>query len=802
MRILFYLALFISLSVIVTLAQPEKAPTKVLDGCVDLLCSPHADCIATVRGLECVCQKGYEGDGHICTDINECDPSRNPCYDKKTCVNYEGGFSCTCPEGYEGDGVNCVFGQRGTFSAILNEEEESGSVEPGLFLKLRGGDEITIDQDQARSYVDPGWEVSKKGQLVEAEVYYDLPAELNAGVVGTHVIEYNAIDGEGNEAQPRFRKVHVTDVDECAKGQHVCSENANCVNTVGSYECVCKEGFEGNGFKCHDLDECKLGTHNCSSKANCTNTMGSFRCQCIEGYEGDGVTCVDIDECLRNVHNCDEHASCTNTEGSYECTCDPGYQGNGFHCKAIDSCEEGTHDCHEYAECIRTGSGPADYVCKCRRGFHGDGRRCTDINECENPDMFSCPLNAHCENTVGSYRCTCDKGYEKADDDYSCIDIDECLQETHDCSPHAICTNLQGSYQCACKEGYTGNGHECLPLEKNPDIVLHGSNPKVMRQCEPYIEEGFALNESKKNKLRVSVTMPPALMAETVNKLGNFSIKYSVVDGRKVISEMIRRVNVEAVNPCEAPEGNKCRHKCHSFATCVFLDPGYKCECKVGFETVFNETTGETFCRDNVPPVIELFGVEHVMLNACRVCEWYDPGELYDEKKHGGYRAYDILPGGHVVDFTDKVRVTTIKVDDSNWRIEYDVNDTAGNPATTRVRIVTKRVEDILRRIETVEAFLEKRFQEFEPPVKSFSTFQYYTSLLFKAFAFVLGILLLFYLLPRLWNLLKVMVLNNEPNFTEYADAYDLYYAFVRPWWSASYRARRIQMEYQQRKYD
>ena len=27
--------------------------------------------------------------------------------------------------------------------------------------------------------------------------------------------------------------------------------HADCKNTNGSYECICKEGFEGNGFDCH-----------------------------------------------------------------------------------------------------------------------------------------------------------------------------------------------------------------------------------------------------------------------------------------------------------------------------------------------------------------------------------------------------------------------------------------------------------------------------------------------------------------------------------------------------------------------
>ena len=40
-----------------------------------------------------------------------------------------------------------------------------------------------------------------------------------------------------------------------------------------------------------DIDECATKTHNCNLKANCTNNNGSFECVCKEGYTGDGKSC-------------------------------------------------------------------------------------------------------------------------------------------------------------------------------------------------------------------------------------------------------------------------------------------------------------------------------------------------------------------------------------------------------------------------------------------------------------------------------------------------------------------------------
>ena len=41
-----------------------------------------------------------------------------------------------------------------------------------------------------------------------------------------------------------------------------------------------------------DINECETGEHNCDSNAECNNTIGSFECFCNEGYEGDGVNCI------------------------------------------------------------------------------------------------------------------------------------------------------------------------------------------------------------------------------------------------------------------------------------------------------------------------------------------------------------------------------------------------------------------------------------------------------------------------------------------------------------------------------
>ena len=40
------------------------------------------------------------------------------------------------------------------------------------------------------------------------------------------------------------------DIDECALGTHTCDMNAYCENYIGSYDCICKDGYIENGTFC------------------------------------------------------------------------------------------------------------------------------------------------------------------------------------------------------------------------------------------------------------------------------------------------------------------------------------------------------------------------------------------------------------------------------------------------------------------------------------------------------------------------------------------------------------------------
>ncbi|CAD5124520.1 DgyrCDS12799 [Dimorphilus gyrociliatus] len=85
---------------------------------------------------------------------------------------------------------------------------------------------------------------------------------------------------------------------------------------------------------CVDYDECTNPNTCDGDRGVCINTLGSYYCGCKDGYELDGNSCVQINECERYPNLCHRDSSCTNghcctdknpTEGRYICHCPDGY---------------------------------------------------------------------------------------------------------------------------------------------------------------------------------------------------------------------------------------------------------------------------------------------------------------------------------------------------------------------------------------------------------------------------------------------------------------------------------------------
>lgn len=81
---------------------------------------------------------------------------------------------------------------------------------------------------------------------------------------------------------------------------HIGPSDGSCDSIVSSHSLVTNQTFSGHTnwtyHQCLDVDECRLGLHKCHEKAECINTEGpedSYECLCEQGYMGNGTHCKE-----------------------------------------------------------------------------------------------------------------------------------------------------------------------------------------------------------------------------------------------------------------------------------------------------------------------------------------------------------------------------------------------------------------------------------------------------------------------------------------------------------------------------
>ncbi|CAH3164390.1 unnamed protein product, partial [Porites lobata] len=53
------------------------------------------------------------------------------------------------------------------------------------------------------------------------------------------------------------------------------------------------------------------------------------------------------------------------------------------------------------------------------------------------------------------------------------MDTNECKPGKHRCDSNAFCNNTKGSYNCTCKPGYFGNGFNCTGYSSLGALIAH-----------------------------------------------------------------------------------------------------------------------------------------------------------------------------------------------------------------------------------------------------------------------------------------------------------------------------------------
>ena len=219
------------------------------DACQHADCPDNSTCAATDDAHICNCNGGYVKNNGVCDEIplvNECvDSSVNNCDANASCTDTQFSFTCACNNNYSGDGVTCT---------IENDWCVLGS----------------IACDKANSEC-----VNKETEGV---------CECSDGFSATSDI---AVDGECVQL-----------VNECFfQADNTCHEHAFCTDTPLAFDCICDDGYDGDGF-----DDTVEGSTGCTIV--CPPNHVSH----------DNLSCVEIPTCS-SISTLEEE----NTEATFTC---------------------------------------------------------------------------------------------------------------------------------------------------------------------------------------------------------------------------------------------------------------------------------------------------------------------------------------------------------------------------------------------------------------------------------------------------------------------------------------------------
>ncbi|KAI5643950.1 calcium-binding EGF domain-containing protein [Phthorimaea operculella] len=521
-----------------------------------------------------------------CEDINECEEETDTC-SPGVCINTDGDYACDCDPGWElsEDGHTCIDRRTATCYRSL----VSGRCQPEPWPRTIASTHAPpshLTKVQCCCTIGLAWGPECElcpapGSPDRLELCSPKNIHPEGGSNGGYGEDGSSGGGGGSGSHGGGGLIPAGgglipgggiygDIDECVAMPDLCLPG-RCINTIGSFRCVCPRGFKSVGATCTDVDECAVRPPPCDQL--CRNTEGSYECLCRTGYEldEDGANCRDVDECEKGDHTCQQ--ICSNTEGSYECSCQEGYEKRGdacvdqlFHntegsyeclcrtgyeldedganCRDVDECEKGDHTCQQI--CSNT---EGSYECSCQEGYEKRGDACVEGSyECSCQEGYekrgdACvgKLDQLFHNTEGSYECLCRTGYELDEDGANCRDVDECEKGDHTCQQ--ICSNTEGSYECLCRTGY--------------ELDEDGANCRDVGECDKGDHTCQQICSNTEGSYECSCQ-------EGYEKRGDACVDK---DG----------VNCRDVDECEKGD-----HTCQQI--CSNTEGSYECSCQEGYE--------------------------------------------------------------------------------------------------------------------------------------------------------------------------------------------------------------------------
>ncbi|XP_035287743.1 EGF-containing fibulin-like extracellular matrix protein 2 [Anguilla anguilla] len=274
--------------------------------------------------------------------------------------------------------------------------------------------------------------------------------------------------------------------------------------------------------------------------------------ECTDGYQWDAESqhCKDIDECETIPEACKGEMKCFNHYGGYLCL--------PRSASVLTAPEPAGQSEHSLPVEGNEAFNP------CPLGYEAQGESCLDVDECA-LDLHDCQPSQQCVNTAGAFTCQCPDGYSKIG--LECVDIDECRYRY--CQHR--CVNVPGSFSCQCEPGFqlAGNNRSCIDVNECDmgapcQQRCYNTYGTFLCRCDQGYElgpDGYSCNDIDECGYSSYLCQ-----FQCVNEPGKFSC--ICPEGYQLLGSRL----CQDVNECETSE-----HQCSDGQTCVNIHGGYQC---------------------------------------------------------------------------------------------------------------------------------------------------------------------------------------------------------------------------------
>ncbi|XP_029944330.1 sushi, von Willebrand factor type A, EGF and pentraxin domain-containing protein 1 isoform X2 [Salarias fasciatus] len=439
-----------------------------IDECYSAPCLNGGSCLDAVNNFRCQCVEGYRG--RLCeVDVDECDP--NPCVNGASCLDGLGSYTCRCLPGFNGtrcetemsSAFNLDFEVSGIHGYVMMDGVMPALTEITCTFWMKSSDSTNYGtpvsyavegSDNAFLLIDyNGWVLYVNGK----ERVTDCPA-VNTGQWYHIGVSWRSWDGDwriyingrpsdGGKGLSVGTTIPGGGALVLGQDQDQRGEGFNPV-----------ESFVGSMSQLHIWDRVltpqQIKVLSSSCPASHVTHRGNVLAwpDFLSGVVGrvkvnlNSIFCADCPKLESSVPHLHASSLEVSPGAQVQLSCDPGFYLVG---EPVLQCQNKGEWSHALPSCERVSCGPP------RPLEHGSVQGSDFL--AGSSVVYQCNAGFY---LLGDSKVRCSNSGKWGGNPPACLDVDECALGS-DCDEHASCQNTDGSYSCTCVPPYSGDGKNC-----------------------------------------------------------------------------------------------------------------------------------------------------------------------------------------------------------------------------------------------------------------------------------------------------------------------------------------------------